>query len=116
MAVKDKHKNRFTIKILGEEMVIVGDLSDEYVTDLSKHINLIGEEISRAYPRLSRQRILSLTIMNIADEYYKLKDVYKKKMEEMKMIEKENRELGEKYKEIKKEYEELLNLLEEDDL
>lgn len=116
MEVEGKHKNRFTIKILGEEMVIVGELSDKYVNELSKHINIIGEEISRAYPRLSRQRILSLTIMNIADEYYKLKDVYKKKMEDMKKIENNNKNLREKYKEIKQEYEELLNLLEEDDL
>ncbi|MFP4662025.1 MAG: cell division protein ZapA [Halanaerobiales bacterium] len=115
MAMKDKHKNRFTIKILGEEMVIVGDLSDEYVNGLSNHINIIGEEISRAYPRLSRQRILGLTIMNIADEYYKLKKVYERKMADLKIAEKENRNLREKYKELKKEYEELLTLLEEDE-
>jgi len=115
MAIKDKHNNRFTIKILGEEMVIIGDLSDDYVNNLSDHINLIGEEISRAYPRLSRQRILGLTIMNIADEYYKLKDVYNKKMQDLKLAEVENKNLREKYKEMKEEYEELLTLLEEDD-
>lgn len=114
MAIEDKHKNRFTIKILGEELIIVGDLSEEYVNTLSDHINIIGEEISRAYPRLSRQRILGLTIMNISDEYYKLKSVYNKNMDKMKLLDKENRSLREKYKKIKKEYDELISLLEED--
>ncbi len=115
MAIEDKHKNRFNIKILGEEMVIIGNLSDDYVNNLANHINLIGEEILRAYPRLSRQRILGLAIMNIADEYYKLKDLYKKKMQDLKLVEVENKNLREKYKEMKQEYDELLSLLEEDD-
>ncbi len=115
MAIEDKHKNRFTIKILGEEMVIVGNLSDDYVNNLSNHINLIGEEILRAYPRLSRQRILGLAIMNITDEYYKLKDLYNNKIEDLKLAEIENKNLREKYKEMNKEYDELLSLLEEDD-
>ncbi|MEJ6950017.1 cell division protein ZapA [Natronospora cellulosivora (SeqCode)] len=115
MAIEDKHNNRFSIKIMGEELVVVGNLSDDYVNRLSEHINLIGDEISRAYPRLSRQRIIALTIMNITDEYYKLKSVYNKKLEDLKMAEKENLLLKEKYKEIKKDYEELLKLIEEDD-
>ncbi|MFW6264635.1 MAG: cell division protein ZapA [Bacillota bacterium] len=115
MAVEDKQKNRYSIKIMGEELVIVGKLSDDYVSKLSEHINIIGEEIARAYPRLSRQRILGLTVMNITDEYYKLKNVYNKKIEDLKMVEKENQLLREKYKELKKDYEELLALIEEGD-
>lgn len=115
MAVEDKHKNKYNIKILGEELLVVGNLSDQYVEKLSNHINVIGEEISRAYPRLSRQRILSLAIMNITDEYYKLKDVYNKKVEDLEELEDENSALREKYNELKKDYEELLSLLEEVD-
>jgi len=114
MAIKDKHKNRFTIKIMGEEMVIVGNLSERYVKTLTDHINITAEEISRAYPRLSRQRILGLTIMNIADEYYKLKHVYNRKLSDCKEMEEENKKLRKKYNEIKAEYKELLSLLEED--
>ena len=115
MAIEDKHKNRFKINILGQEMLIVGNLSEDYVNNLSKHINLIGEEISRVYPCLSHQRIMGLVIMNITDEYYKLKNVYNNKMEEFKLLEKENKLLREKYEEIKNDYDELISLLEEDD-
>lgn len=115
MAVKDKHKNKYHVKVLGEKLVVVGELSDEYVNKLANHINVIGNEISRAYPRLSRQRILGLAIMNITDEYYKLKDVYNKKIEDLKTVEEENRALREKYDELKNDYEELLSLLEEVD-
>ncbi len=114
MAIKDKHKNRFTVKIMGEEMIIVGNLSEKYVKTLIDHINLTAEEISRAYPRLSRQRILSLTMMNITDEYYKLKQVYNRKLNDLKLVEEENRKLLKKYNELKTEYKELLTLLEED--
>ncbi|MFY9393090.1 MAG: cell division protein ZapA [Halanaerobiales bacterium] len=115
MAIEDKQKKRFRIKILGQEMVIVGNLSEEYVNHLSNHINVIGEEICRAYPRLSHQRIMNLVVMNITDEYYKLKNVYNNKIKELKELEKENQLLKEKYEEIKNEYNELLELLEEDD-
>lgn len=114
MVIEDKHKKRFTIKIMDEELVIVGNLSERYVETLTKHINLTAEEIARAYPRLSRQRILGLTIMNITDEYYKLKHVYNKKLNDFKLLEQENKKILEKYKEIKAEYKELLSLLEED--
>ncbi|NLM96172.1 MAG: cell division protein ZapA [Halanaerobiaceae bacterium] len=70
--------------------------------------------MSRAYPRLSRQRILSLTMMNITDEYYKLKQVYNRKLNDLKLVEEENRKLLKKYNELKTEYKELLTLLEED--
>lgn len=75
---------------------------------------MTAEEISRAYPRLSRQRILSLTMMNITDEYYKLKQVYNRKLNDLKLVEEENRKLLKKYNELKTEYKELLTLLEED--
>ena len=115
MALEDKRKKRFRVRILGHEMVIVGDFSEEYVNHLSNHINLIGEEISRAYPRLSHQRIMNLVVMNITDEYYKLKNVYNNKMRELKELEREYQLLKEKYEEIKRDYDELLELLEEDD-
>ncbi|MFW6022214.1 MAG: cell division protein ZapA [Halanaerobiaceae bacterium] len=115
MVKEDKHKNRFTIKIMGEEMIIVGQLSEEYVKELAEHINQVSNEISRAYPRLSRHRIINLTILNIADEYKKNKDVYNKKMQEFKQLQNDYNQLQQKYNNIKKEYEEFLSLLEESD-
>lgn len=116
MAVGDKHNNnKFYIKLLGEELIIVGQVSEEYIKQLADHINTIGKEISRTYPRLSRQRILGLTVMNVADEYYKIKDVYTQRLQDIKMLESENGNLKKKYNKLRKEYEELLQLLEEVD-
>jgi len=95
--------------------LVVGNVSDEYVNKLAEHINLIGEDIARAYPRLSRQRIMGLALMNIADEYYKLKDVYNKKIEDLKLLQEENRLLKEKFSKLRQEYNELVTLLEEAD-
>jgi cell division protein ZapA len=115
MAVGDKAKNKYYVKILDEELLVVGNVSDEYVNKLAEHINLIGEDIARAYPRLSRQRIMGLALMNIADEYYKLKDVYNKKIEDLKLLQEENRLLKEKFSKLRQEYDELVTLLEEAD-
>lgn len=115
MAVGDKAKNKYYVKILDEELLVVGNVSDEYVNKLTEHINLIGEDIARAYPRLSRQRIMGLALMNIADEYYKLKDVYNKKIEDLKLLQEENRLLKEKFSKLRQEYDGLVTLLEEAD-
>lgn len=115
MAVGDKAKNKYYVKILDEELLVVGNVSDEYVNKLAEHINLIGEDIARAYPRLSRQRIMGLALMNIADEYYKLKNIYNKKIEDLKLLQEENRLLKEKFSKLRQEYDELVTLLEEAD-
>ncbi len=115
MAAGDKAKNKCYVKILGEELLVVGNISDEYVNKLAEHINLVGEDIARAYPRLSRQRIMGLALMNIADEYYKLKDVYNKKIEDLNLLQEENRLLKEKFSKLRQEYDELVSLIEEAD-
>lgn len=116
MAVEDKHKkNRFSVKILGEELVVVGDISEKYVSKLVEYINQVGEDITRAYPRLPRRRILGLTMINIADEYFKLKENYNKDMKLCEKLKDENRLLQEQMSSLRKEYKELLALLEEVD-
>lgn len=115
MAAEDKHKHKYNVKLLGEDMVIVGELSEQYVKKLVHHINIIGQDISRAYPRLSRHRILNLAVMNVADEYYKLKDKYEERLEDIKILEKEFKKLADKHNKLKKDYKELESLLEEVD-
>ncbi len=115
MAGGDKAKSRVYVKILEEELLVVGNVSDKYINKLADHINIIGEDIARTYPRLSRQRTMGLALMNIADEYYKLKDVYNKKIDDLKLLQEENKLLKEKFSNLRKEYDELLKLLEEAD-
>jgi len=68
------NQEKFSVKILGEEQLIVGDVSEEYVKELADYINSVGTEIIRAYPSLPRRRLLGLTMINMADEFYKLRE------------------------------------------
>ncbi len=111
MAVEDK----FKIKIMGEELVVTGDISEKYVSKLASYVNNVAEDITRAYPRLPRRRILGLAIVNIADDYFKLKKNYKEDMAFCEKLKEENRMLQKRMGKLHKENEELLNLLEEVD-
>ena len=123
MSSNDKHnKKKFSVKILGEEQLIVGDVSQEYVKELAEYINSVGTEITRAYPRLPRRRLLGLTMVNMADEFYKLRDEYYDKVDKIKELKSKNYDLQEKVDELKEklqdkkeENQELLALLEEVD-
>lgn len=105
MVVEDKqNKKKYKIKIMGEELIVVGDISEEYINDLSKYINKIGEDIIKAYPRLPRRRIFGLAITNITDEYFKLKQNYRDKLVRCEQLEKENKYLKKENERIKKEF------------
>jgi cell division protein ZapA len=116
MSSEDKYnKRKYSVKILGEEQTVVGEVSHEYVNKLANYINEVGSEITDAYPRLPRRRLLGLTLINMADEFYKLKNDYLKKARELRKLKEENEELKKKIKEIKKENNEVMSLLEEVD-
>lgn len=126
---KQDDKEKFSVKILGEEQLIVGDVSEEYVKELADYINSVGTEIIRAYPSLPRRRLLGLTMINMADEFYKLREEYYEKNDKIKDLKSKNYDLKEEIenlqkklkrkekelKETKEENEELLTLLEEVD-
>lgn len=123
MSSEDKYnKKKFSVKILGEEQLIVGDVSQDYVKDLAEYINSVGNEITRVYPRLPRRRLLGLTMVNMADEFFKLRDDYYEKIDKIKELKSKNYDLQdeleslkEEFEEIKEENNELLTLLEEVD-
>ena len=115
MAKEDKSNNRFSIKILGEKLTITGDVSREYVGQLRVEINKIAKEITSAYPHLPRRRLWGLTLLNLADYYFKSRQELKEVKNEKKKIKKENEKLKQKIKELENENHELSMLLEEVD-
>ncbi len=104
MGKEDKYKikNKYTINILGEELLVTGDKSEKYFTKLESYINEIGIEIVQAYPRLPRRKITSLALINLADEYYKLRAEYLDKLKELKSLRKENEEIMALLEEVEK--------------
>ena len=124
MSNEDKlPKNKFSVKILGEKLTVTGKkISREYVEKLASYINEIGEEINNAYPQLPRRRILGLTLINLADELFKLRKNNSEFFQENKHLKSENKKLKQENEKLKKkiksledEYKELSVLLEEVD-
>ncbi len=117
MANEDKHKNskKYAVNIFGEEMIVIGDVSQDYVKELAGYINKMGEEIKHAYPRLPRRRLFGLSLINLADEYFKLRDKYIDRVKEKKQLENENEKLRKKINSLQKNCEDLSILLEEVD-
>ncbi|HKL13666.1 MAG TPA: cell division protein ZapA, partial [Halanaerobiales bacterium] len=85
---KYKEANKFTVKILDEELVVKGKVSEDYVRDLAEYINNVGQEIQETYPRLPRRSLLGLTMINIADDLFKTKS-------ELQNLKEENEDLKE---------------------
>ncbi|ACL69322.1 cell division protein ZapA [Halothermothrix orenii] len=106
---------KYKVNVLGEEMTVVADVTEEYIDKLIEYINDIGEAITRAYPGLPRRRITGLTLINMADEYYKLKKVYRDRIKEINNLREENKKLQNKINEMEIEQKELISLLEEVD-
>ena len=124
MSNEDKlAKNKFSVKILGEKLTVTGsNISREYVEKLASYINEIGDEINNAYPQLPRRRILGLTLINLADELFKLQEKNNEIFQENKQLKAENEKLKQenvklknKINSLEEEYDELSILLEEVD-
>ncbi|MFO7814785.1 MAG: cell division protein ZapA [Halanaerobiales bacterium] len=112
---KYKELNKVSIRILEEDLVVKGKVSEKYVKKLAEHINNIGQEIQETYPRLPRRTLLGLTMVNIADEYFKMKS----ELQEMKKENKDLREVRDKLikdnNTLKRDNRELNKLLEEEE-
>ncbi len=112
---KYKEENKFTVKILDEELVVKGKVSEDYVRDLAEYINNVGQEIQETYPRLPRRSLLGLTMINIADDLFKTKSELQDLKEENKDLKEVRDKLIKDNNSLKRANRELNNLLEEVD-
>lgn len=112
---KYKEVNKFTVRILEEELVVKGEVSEGYVKKLADYINEVGQEIQETYPRLPRRSLLGLTMVNIADEYFKTKKELEKLKKENKDLKEVRNKLIKDNNSLKNDNRELNNLLGEVD-
>ncbi len=117
MREKDRaeNRNKFRVDILGENMPVVGNISQNYVENLADYINQVADDISQAYPSLPRRRLLGLTLLNIADEVQKAREEKNNLQESNETLEQEKEELQQEVERLREENEELLDLLQEVD-
>ena len=68
-------KKRFNIKILGQELSVVGDSGDEHVANVVRYVNDKVEETGKASSNVNTLNVAILVALNIADEYFKFEEV-----------------------------------------
>ncbi|WP_424565525.1 cell division protein ZapA [Tepidibacillus fermentans] len=74
--VNEEQKNRLTISIYGQQYTIVGKASSNYLRMVSGYVDDKMRQIAGSNARLDTTKIAVLTAVNIADEYFRLKQEY----------------------------------------
>lgn len=74
--MNEDQKNRLQITIFGQQYKILGKASSSYMRMVAGHVDDKMKQIADTNPRLDTSKIAVLAAMNIADEYFKLKQEY----------------------------------------
>jgi cell division protein ZapA len=72
----DHEKTRVTVDIYGEEYVIKGYASPEYIKGIAAYVDKKMRLIAQRNPQLPVTKIAVLAALNIADELSKLQEDY----------------------------------------
>ncbi len=112
---KNQNKTKFKLNILGDKFTVTGEFSEDYIHKLAEHVEKTGREIRDAYPKLPFRRLSHLTMINLADEYFKLRSQCVDLSKEKERLKEANQSLHQELKKLRHENEELTNLLEEVD-
>lgn len=72
----DGHESRVEVEICGEYYTIKGDMPPEKMIELAQYVNRCMKELSKRNSRLTRTQLAVLAALNIAEEYFKLKEEY----------------------------------------
>ena len=67
--------NKVRVSIYGNTYTIQGDASPDYIDSLSRYINAKMEEVAGSMPSASTVQVAILAALNIADEYFQLRDI-----------------------------------------
>lgn len=84
-------KNKVVVKIHGKEYNIVGVESEEYIQRVGLYIDKKMHEITKSNQKLSTAMAAVLTSLNIADDYFKCRQMLE---EQKKIIEQKEKELN----------------------
>lgn len=71
-------KNRFQIKILGQDFSVTSDDGEDHVTRVVALVNDRIEQIGSRSPKMPALHIAVLAALNVADEYVKLEEISEK--------------------------------------
>jgi cell division protein ZapA len=68
-------KKQYHIRVLGEDISVLSDSGDEHVETVVKYVNDKVKEIQNTTKTINTVHVAILAALNIADEYYKVKEI-----------------------------------------
>ena len=74
--MNEANKNRLSISIYGQQYTIMGKASSNYMRMVSGYVDDKMRQIAESNRRLDTTKIAVLAAVNIADEYFRLKQEY----------------------------------------
>lgn len=96
-------KNKVTVRIAGNEYVISGAESPEYIQKIALFVDRRVQEITRKNHLLSTSMASVLTSINLADEMFRLSEALKNNENELAELKKKHQELKEESQKVKME-------------
>lgn len=69
-------KKAFDVEIMGQKFTVSSDAEESYVLKVAGYVDGKMQEISRSAKPVAKSNIAMLAALNIADEYYRLKNVH----------------------------------------
>lgn len=68
-------ENKVKVNIYGHTYTIQGDASPEYILQIAEYVNSKMEDVNKNISNGNLVQVAILTALNIADEYFQLKDM-----------------------------------------
>lgn len=69
-------KNKITIEIFGQHYTLKGTASSNHIRLVAGYVDDKMSQLAESNPRLDGRKVAVLTAVNIADEYFRLKEEY----------------------------------------
>jgi len=84
--VSSRTGSRIKVEIMGQDYVLKGDDSSEYLEMLARYVARKMEDISKQYPSYNTTKVAVLASFQLADELSKLREDYEKIIDELRIL------------------------------
>lgn len=72
--------NKVEVEIFGNTYTIRGDEDPKYIKEVAEYVDKEMRQITERIPSLSTDKVAILVALNIADEFFKMKEFISKKI------------------------------------